>query len=123
MNDNVKKQHSSFMFPKIITIANFTNVKYLEGQCYKRLLDVSFNHSQATRLHTNRCSKATWLFYMVIWKREAKRSNLFSSRRMEFSLDWSLDQSISQNKFEPLARPNAFEICALHEDSINIVAK
>jgi hypothetical protein len=46
-------------------------------------LDANLNHSQVTWLQTNGgFETTTWLLYMVILKREAKRSNLFSSRRV-----------------------------------------
>jgi hypothetical protein len=83
MNDNVKKQCSSSTLPKIIIMANFANAKYSTNWCCKMSLDVSLDHSRVTWLHNNGGSKTTtWLLYMVILKRKAKRSNLFWSRRV-----------------------------------------
>jgi hypothetical protein len=47
--DNVEKQYSSFMLPKIITIDNSANEKYSNNQCCKKLMDANVDLNQIRR--------------------------------------------------------------------------
>lgn len=49
IKDNVEKQYSSFMLPKIITIDTSANEKYSNNQCCKKLMSANVDHNQIRR--------------------------------------------------------------------------
>jgi hypothetical protein len=70
--------------PKIITIANHVKEKYSTNHCYKRVLDGSLNHNLVIGVHTNGGFKAiAWLLCIMIFKKDAPRLSLPSSKRVE----------------------------------------
>ncbi len=83
------------------------------------MFDASLNHNWVTGLHNISCSKATaWLLCIAIFKRDAPRSSLASSRRVGISTsNQNLNQWFFQNRNEPLIRVSNPKKCLQQEGS------
>lgn len=83
------------------------------------MFDASLNHNWVTRLHNISCFKATaWLLCIVILKRDAPRSSLASSKRVEISTrNQNLNQWFFQKRNEPLVRVSDPRKCPRQEGS------